>query len=113
MLNMSARISYRTQEIAMHSKYYPLDTEDNRSVIEPERFMSNGRIQAYGDVLRARTLADRANRIRLLHLVLGEPLCCSYNVKKADVYRQSESEQGSNMPVVHDYRPGETRAKYM
>jgi len=62
---MSARISYRTQEIARHSKQCPFDTEDNRSVIEPERFMSNGRIRACGDVLGVLwTVADRANRIR-------------------------------------------------
>jgi hypothetical protein len=58
----------------MHSKQRPLYTENNRSAIEPERFMSNGRIRAYGDVW---TVADRANRVRSLHRVIGQLLWCS------------------------------------
>jgi hypothetical protein len=61
-----ARISYRTQEIAMHSKKCSLDTEDNRSVIKPERFTSNGRIRAYGV----------GNVLRVLWTVPIELGCC-------------------------------------
>ena len=86
----------------MHSKQRPLYTENNRSVIEPERFMSNGRIRAYGDVW---TVADRANRVRSLHRVIGQLLWCSCTgeCRKASMYRQSKSEQGSTVQHEFDF----------
>ena len=46
----------------MHSKQCLLDTENNRSVIEPESFVSNVRIRGHWDVICASIVFDHPNR---------------------------------------------------